>query len=121
MATNLCLYNVFFFVCGGGPTVSVDVQLMCRQGFYAKLLLFLKKKVCNLHLTKDQENETEKRIERNGEKIFLISWRDKNQATWITEQMKVEDVLKTFWKKNWIWTDHIMQRTDNRSTNRVTK
>ncbi len=52
--------------------------------------------------------------------MFCITWRDRKQATWIREQTKVEDVLMTI-KKKWSWVDHIMNRTDNRWTKKVTE
>ncbi len=50
-----------------------------------------------------------------------ITWRDRKRATWIREQTKVKDILMTIKKKKWSWAGHIMHRTDNRWTKRVTE
>ncbi len=54
-----------------------------------------------------------------------ITWRDRKQAIWIREQTEVEDILMTIKKKikklKWLWAGHIMRRTDNRWTKRVTE
>ncbi len=50
-----------------------------------------------------------------------ITWRDRKRATWIREQTKVKDILMTIKKKKWSWAGHIMRRTENRWTKRVTE
>ncbi len=37
----------------------------------------------------------------------------REQALWIREQRKVEDILATIKKKKWAWEGHFMRRTDN--------
>ncbi len=49
-----------------------------------------------------------------------ITWSERKRATWIREQTKVEDILMTM-KKNWSWAGHIMHRTDNIWTKKVTE
>ncbi len=50
-----------------------------------------------------------------------ITWRDRKRASWIREQMKVEDILMTIKNKKWTWAGHITRRRDNRWTMRVTE
>ncbi len=50
-----------------------------------------------------------------------IMWRDKNQAPWIKEQTKVEDILMKIKNRKWTWAWHVMPRCDNRWTTRETE
>ena len=49
-----------------------------------------------------------------------ISLRDRKRATWIREQTKVEDILKSIKKKKWQWAGHVCRRQDDRWTKKVT-
>ena len=72
-------------------------------------------------LTKVLERKLQS-AQRGMERImFGITWRDKKRASWIREQTKVEDILTTIKRKKWTWARHIMRRTDNRWTIRVTE
>ncbi len=53
--------------------------------------------------------------------MLHITWRDKKRALWIREQTKFEDILMTIKNKKWIWAGHVMRRSDNRWTTRVTE
>ncbi len=73
------------------------------------------------HLTKEQERKL-RSVQRGKErKMIGITWRDRKRATWIREQTKVEDILLTVKMKIWSSAGHIMRRTDNRWTKRVTE
>lgn len=48
-----------------------------------------------------------------------VSLKDKKRATWIRQQTKVEDILKTIKKKKWQWAGHIYRRQDNRWTKKT--
>ncbi len=50
-----------------------------------------------------------------------VIWREKKRASWITEQMQVEDILMTIKNKKWTWAKYVMRRRDNRWTTRVTE
>ncbi len=50
-----------------------------------------------------------------------VSYGDRKQASWIREQIKVEGILLTMYKKKWSWTGHITRRADNRWTEKVTE
>ncbi len=50
-----------------------------------------------------------------------ITWREKKPASWIREQTKLEDILRTIKKKKWTWPGHVMRRRDNRWTTTVTE
>ncbi len=54
-------------------------------------------------------------------KIVRVTWRDRKRAIRIREQTKVEDMIMTINKKKWSWAGHIMHRTDNRWTKRITE
>ncbi len=98
------------------------------------LLLFLKRKVHNHYilpvLTYGPENwrltkelERKLRIAQRGmeRKMLGITWRDKEGASWIREQTKVEYILMTIKNNKRSWEGHVMRRRDNRWTTRVTK
>ena len=36
-----------------------------------------------------------------------ITWRDRERASWIVEQTKIEDIMTTYEEK-WTWAGHIM-------------
>ncbi len=60
--------------------------------------------------------------QRGMERRMLgITWREKRRASWIREQMKVEDILVTIKNKKWTWAGHVMRRRDNRWTTRGTE
>ncbi len=72
-------------------------------------------------LTKELERKL-RSAQRGMERRMLgITWRDRKRASWIREQTKVEDILKTIKNKKWTWAGHIMRRRDNRWTTRVTE
>ncbi len=73
------------------------------------------------HLTKEQERKLRSAQRRMERKMFGITWRDMKRTIWIREQTKVEDILMTIEKKKWSWEGHIMRKTDNRWTKRVTE
>ncbi len=63
---------------------------------------------------------------RSGEKgmerrILGITWRNKKRASWIREQTKVEDILMKIKNKKWTWAGHVIGRSGNRWTMRVTE
>ncbi len=39
-------------------------------------------------------------------KMLGLTWRGRKRATWIREQIKVEDILKTIKMKKWSWAYH---------------
>ena len=100
----------------------------------SKMPLSLKRKVFNQivlpvltygsetwSLTKALEHKLV-RTQRAMERIMMgITLRDRKRATWVREQTKVEDFLTTIKKKKWTWAGHIMRRTDNRWTIRITE
>ncbi len=53
--------------------------------------------------------------------MLSITRRDRKRALWIREQTKVEDILMTIKDKKWTWAWHVMRRSDNRWTTRVTE
>ena len=72
-------------------------------------------------LTKELERKLQS-AQRGMERIMLgITLRDKKRASWIREQTKVEDILSTVKRRKWTWAGHVMRRTDNRWTVRVTE
>lgn len=61
---------------------------------------------------------TQRSMER---KMLGITWKDKKRNTWIREQTSLEDILTTIKRRKWSWAGHIMRRTDNRWTTRITE
>ena len=60
--------------------------------------------------------------QRAMERIMMgITLKDRKRATWIRMQTKVEDILATIKKKKWTWAGHVMRRSDNRWTLRITE
>ena len=60
--------------------------------------------------------------QRKMERIMLgISLRDRKRVTWIRERTKVEDIVGNIKRKKWAWAGHVMRRTDNRWTVKVTE
>ncbi len=53
--------------------------------------------------------------------MLSITLRDRKRASWIKEQMKVEDILVTIKNKKWTWAGHIMRKRHNGWTTRVTE
>ncbi len=73
------------------------------------------------HLTKEQERKLRNAQRGMERKMLCITWRDRKRATWVREQTKVEDILTTIKLRKWSWAGHVMRRTDNRWTKRVTE
>ncbi len=73
------------------------------------------------NLTKEQARKLRRAQRAMERKILGITWRDGERATWIREQAKVEDILITIKMRKWSWARHIMRKTDNRWTKRVTE
>ncbi len=72
-------------------------------------------------LSKELERKL-RSAQRGMERRMLgITWRDREQASWIREQTKVKGILMTIKNKKWIWAGHIMWRRDNRFTTRATE
>ncbi len=65
--------------------------------------------------------KAEKCTKENGEKMLGVTWRDRKRESWIRGQTKVDDVMATTKKKKWAWSGHVIRRTDNRRTVRVTE
>lgn len=94
------------------------------------LPLSLNKKVCNQcihpilaygseYFTKQHEWKPKSTLKGMEEEMLCVTWKHRKQTTRIKQQTKGEDVLMTI-KKKWTCAVHIMRRTDNRWTNRVT-
>ena len=63
-----------------------------------------------------------KTTQRKMQRVMLgITLRDKKRATWIREKTKVEDITCNIKRKKWSWAGHLMRRTDDRWTVKVTK
>ncbi len=73
------------------------------------------------HLTKKQGEKLRSAQGALERKMLGIMWRDRKRAIWIRKHTKVEDILMTINKKKWVWAGHIMRRTDNRWTKKVTE
>ena len=72
-------------------------------------------------LTKKIERKL-RTAERKMERIMLgITLRDRKRATWIREKTRIEDILATIKKRKWAWAGHVMRRTDDRWTLRLTE
>ena len=60
--------------------------------------------------------------QRRMERIMLgITLRDRKTNKWIRSQTKVNDISQTIMKRKWQWAGHIMRRTDDRWTKRITE
>ncbi len=73
------------------------------------------------HLTKELERKLRSAQRGMVRRMLGITWKDKERASWIREQTKVEDILMTIKNKKWTWAGHVMHRCDNRWTTRVTE
>ena len=72
-------------------------------------------------LTKKAERKL-RTAERKIERIMLgITLRERKRATWIRERTRIEDILVTIKKKKWAWAGHVMRRTDDGWTLRLTE
>ena len=71
-------------------------------------------------LTKELERKLRSAQRGMERKMIGVTLRDRTRASWIREQTKVEDILMTIKKKKWTWAGHVMRRTDNRWTTKVT-
>ncbi len=73
------------------------------------------------HLTKEQERKLRSARRGMERKMLGITRRHRKRATFIREQTKVGDTLTTIKMRKWSWAGHVMRRTDNRWTKRVTE
>ncbi len=92
----------------------------------SNLPLSLKSKVSNQcseiwHLTKEQERTLRSAPRGMEMKILGITLRYRKRATWIRKQTKVENILLTVKEKKWSWAGHMMLKTNNGWTKKVTK
>ena len=72
-------------------------------------------------LTKAVEKKIQA-TQRKMERIMLgITWEDRKKNTWVREQTKLEDILTIIKRRKWSWAGHVMRRTDNRWTTRITE
>ncbi len=70
---------------------------------------------------KRTRTKTEECTERNGEENARYHMARENEQHELREQTKVADKLMTIKKKKWSWAGHIMHRTDNIWTRKVTE
>lgn len=70
-------------------------------------------------LTRASERKL-RNTQKEMERIMLGFWRERRQDVWTNDQTGVEDILKTIKKRKWTWAGHVIRRTDNRWTVRVT-
>ncbi len=54
-------------------------------------------------------------------KMLCVTWRDRKRASWISEQTETENIKETTKKVKWAWAGHVMCRTDNSWTTKVTE
>ena len=60
--------------------------------------------------------------QRAMERIMMgLTWEDRKTAKWIREQTQVRDIIEVIKKNKWTWAGHVMRRTDNRWTKRITE
>ena len=61
-------------------------------------------------------------MQRAHERIMLgITWKDHKTTKWIREKTGVSDILNTVAKLKWNWAGHVVRRTDNRWSTRLTQ
>ena len=53
--------------------------------------------------------------------LLGIAWRVKKKTSWVKKHIKAEDIMSTIKRRKWTWAEHVMRRTYNRCTVRVTE
>ena len=61
-------------------------------------------------------------MQRSHERSMMgLKLQDCKEASWIREQTKVQDILKTVHQMKWNWTGHIHRRDDYQWTRKITE
>lgn len=53
--------------------------------------------------------------------MLRVTVGDRERGTWIREKTRLEDIIVEIKRKKWTWTGHVVRRTDNRWTIRITE
>ena len=72
-------------------------------------------------LTKALEKKLQSSQRAMERKMIGITWRDRKRNTWVRKETKVRDIREVIKKRKWQWAGHLMRRTDNRWTTRITE